>query len=72
MRCMRVARRQNIKRERRMKPKHKVLIYNFLGFASLFVLFRFGLQVLLTIDSFYLAVISAIAASFLAPKFANY
>ncbi|WP_282180554.1 hypothetical protein [Maribacter stanieri] len=53
-----------------MKPKHKVLIYNFLGFASLFVLFRFGLQVLLTIDSFYLAVISAIAASFLAPKFA--
>lgn len=52
-----------------MKPKYKVFIYNFLGFALLFVLFRFGLGVFLQLDSFYLALISAIAASILAPKF---
>jgi hypothetical protein len=53
-----------------MKPKHKVLVFNFLGFAILFVLFRFGLSLLLQIDSFYLSLTAAIAASFLAPKFA--
>ncbi len=30
-----------------MKPKYKVLIYNFLGFAILFIIFRFGLGLLL-------------------------
>ena len=53
-----------------MKPKHKVLVFNFLGFAILFVLFRIGLSLLLQIDSFYLSLIAAISASFLAPKFA--
>lgn len=52
-----------------MKPKVKVFIYNFLGFALLFVLFRFGLGVSLQLDSFYLALIAAILASVLAPKF---
>jgi len=53
-----------------MKPKYKVLIFNFLGFAVLFVLFRYILHLTLTINSIYLPVIAAIAASFLAPKFA--
>lgn len=53
-----------------MKPKHKVLIFNFLGFAILFVLFRFGLTLIMQLDSFYMSLIAAIAASILAPKFA--
>ena len=53
-----------------MKPKYKVLFLNFLGFALLFMLFRFGLALFVQIDSLYLAVISAISASILAPKFA--
>jgi hypothetical protein len=53
-----------------MKPKYKTLIYNFLGFAILFVIFRFGLNLVLELDSFYMALIAAISASFLAPKFA--
>lgn len=52
-----------------MKPKYQVFIYNFLGFAVLFLVFRFGLSLFLTIDTFYLALIAAIAASVLAPKF---
>lgn len=53
-----------------MKSKYKVFVYNFLGFALLFVLFRFGLGAFLQLDSFYLALIAAIVASVLAPKFA--
>ncbi|SIQ82234.1 hypothetical protein [Maribacter ulvicola] len=53
-----------------MKLKHKVLIYNFLAFAVLFILFRFILYVTLSIDSLYISAIAAIAASILAPKFA--
>ncbi|WP_339628900.1 hypothetical protein [uncultured Maribacter sp.] len=53
-----------------MKPKHKVLVFNFLGFAILFVLFRFGLSLFLKLDSFYMSLIAAISASFLAPKYA--
>jgi hypothetical protein len=53
-----------------MKAKYKTLIYNFLGFAILFVLFRFGLNFVLKLDLFYMALIAAISASLLAPKFA--
>lgn len=53
-----------------MKFKHKVLIYNFLAFAILFVLFRFILYVTLSVNSLYLSAIAAIASSVLAPKFA--
>ncbi|MDP5061404.1 MAG: hypothetical protein NWP64_05745 [Maribacter sp.] len=53
-----------------MKLKHKVLIYNFLSFAVLFVLFRYILYVTVTMNSLYLSAIAAITASFLAPKFA--
>lgn len=53
-----------------MKLKHKVLIYNFLSFAVLFVLFRYILYVTVTMNSLYLSAIAAITASILAPKFA--
>lgn len=53
-----------------MKPKFKVLVYNFLGFAILFIIFRFGLNLILQLESFYMSLIAAIAASILAPKFA--
>lgn len=53
-----------------MKLKHKVLVYNFLTFAVLFVLFRFILYFALAINSLYLSVIAAVSASVLAPKFA--
>jgi len=53
-----------------MKSKYKVLVYNFLSFAILFVLFRFALHLALQIDSLYLSLIAAISASVLAPKFA--
>jgi hypothetical protein len=53
-----------------MAPKHKALIYNFLTFAILFVLFRFLLDYLFSLERFVLAVISAILATILAPKFA--
>lgn len=52
-----------------MKLKHKVLVYNFLAFALLFIVFRVVLHMTLTISSIYLSVIAAILASFLAPKF---
>ena len=52
-----------------MKPKYRVLIYNFLAFAILFILFRFGLGLFFQLDSFYMALIAAITASVLAPKF---
>ncbi|CAN0606400.1 unnamed protein product [Ectocarpus sp. 12 AP-2014] len=53
-----------------MKLKHKVLVFNFLAFAILFIVFRVVLFMTLTISSTYLSVIAAILASFLAPKFA--
>ncbi|APQ18393.1 hypothetical protein [Maribacter hydrothermalis] len=53
-----------------MKLKHQVLVYNFLGYAILFILLRFVLHFTLKLDSIYLALIAAIAASVLAPKFA--
>lgn len=52
-----------------MKPKYKVLIYNFLGFAILFVVGRLLLGMFLRLDTIVLAVIAAIAASLIAPKF---
>lgn len=53
-----------------MKLKYKVLIYNFLSFAVLFVLFRYIFYVSISMNSLYLSAIAAIAASILAPKFA--
>ncbi|SNR68834.1 hypothetical protein SAMN04488009_3208 [Maribacter sedimenticola] len=53
-----------------MKLKHKVLILNFVCFAVLFVILRFGIGFVYKEYSFFISLISAIAASLLAPKFA--
>ncbi|MEQ8422836.1 MAG: hypothetical protein RIB64_22730 [Arenibacter algicola] len=52
-----------------MKPKHKALFFNFLGFAILFVAGRLLLGMFLSLNTLVLAFIAAVAASFLAPKF---
>jgi hypothetical protein len=53
-----------------LKPKYKALIFNFLGFAILFVVGRLILvMLLLSLNTLVLAVIAAVAASILAPKF---
>ena len=51
------------------KPKHKAIIFNFLGFAILFVVGRVLIGMLLSLNTLVLAVIAAVAASLLAPKF---
>lgn len=52
-----------------MSPKFKALLYNFLGFVSIFLGFRFGLLALF--PDYYLPVllVSVVAASTLSPKF---
>tara|TARA_R110000868_G_scaffold222745_2_gene474604 strand:+ start:1129 stop:1359 length:231 start_codon:yes stop_codon:yes gene_type:complete len=52
-----------------LKPKHKALFFNFLGFAILFVAGRLLLGMFLSLNTLVLAFIAAVAASFLAPKF---
>ncbi|MGB5437416.1 MAG: hypothetical protein WBM98_16080 [Maribacter sp.] len=53
-----------------MKPKTRAVVLNFLGFAILFLVIRFALGYFFEVNRFYLALIAAIAASILAPKFA--
>lgn len=52
-----------------MKPKHKALLFNFIAFVTLFLIIRLTLGYYILIASVYLAVISAIVATILAPKF---
>ncbi|MCM4153127.1 hypothetical protein DHD05_16170 [Arenibacter sp. N53] len=52
-----------------MKPKHKALVLNFIGFAILFVAGRLLLGMVLSLNTLVLAFIAAVAASLLAPKF---
>ena len=52
-----------------MKPKFKALLFNFIGFAILFVVIRLFLGYYWPINRIFLAVTSAIAANILAPKF---
>lgn len=52
-----------------MKPKIKVLVFNFIGFAFLFVVIRLTLGEIMPINRIFLAVTSAILANVLAPKF---
>ncbi|MFS4415800.1 hypothetical protein [Maribacter sp. 2307ULW6-5] len=52
-----------------MTPKTKALLFNFLGFALLFVAFRFLIGFLFPLQNFVAAVIAAVLASVLAPKF---
>ncbi|MFT6839071.1 MAG: hypothetical protein ACJAUO_002585 [Sediminicola sp.] len=53
-----------------MKPKFKAFIFNFIGFAILFVAIRFALVFVLSSESIVLAIVAAILATVLAPKFA--
>lgn len=53
-----------------MTLKQKALLYNFLAFAILFLIFRFGLTYLFAIEAIYVSLVSAVIAMVLAPKFA--
>lgn len=52
-----------------MKPKTRAVVYNFIGFAILFLILRLAFGYFLDISRFYLAMAAAVSASFLAPKF---
>lgn len=52
-----------------MTLKNKALLFNFIGFTSLFLVFRYVLIDFLGVSSFLQSVISAILAMVLAPKF---
>jgi len=53
-----------------MKLKHKALLYNFIGFAVLFLVARFGIAYFMDIPRLYIALGAAVLASLSAPKFA--
>ncbi|NKI27666.1 hypothetical protein HCG49_13940 [Arenibacter sp. 6A1] len=53
-----------------MKIKHKALLFNFLGFALLFVIARLLLGYFFPLHRILLAIIAAVIANVLAPKFA--
>lgn len=53
-----------------MKIEHKGLLFNFLGFAGLFLIARFGIGYFVEVPRLYLAIGAAIFATVLAPKFA--
>ncbi|MFX0558295.1 hypothetical protein ACOCEA_15950 [Maribacter sp. CXY002] len=53
-----------------MKNKHKAIVLNFLGFALIFLVLRFGLAYFLEVGSTYISLIAALFAMVLAPKFA--
>lgn len=53
-----------------MKLEHKALLFNFLGFALLFLIARFGVGYFMEVPRLYLGIGAAIFATLLAPKFA--
>ena len=53
-----------------MKLEHKALLFNFFGFAVLFLIARFGIGYFVAMPRLYLAIGAAIFATLLAPKFA--
>jgi len=53
-----------------MKIQHKAILFNFLGFAVLFLVARFGIGYFSALPRLYLALGAAVFASLLAPKFA--
>ncbi|UWX55964.1 hypothetical protein NYZ99_06345 [Maribacter litopenaei] len=53
-----------------MSLKQKALLFNFLGFAAIFLVMRFGLPYFLSIKPLYISLFSALLAMVLAPKFA--
>jgi len=53
-----------------MAPKHRALLFNFIGFAFFFVGGRLLLGYLFSINTVLLAIMAAVIATILAPKFA--
>ena len=52
-----------------MKPKYKALLLNFVGFAILFIAIRLLIGFFFSLHHLVLAVVAALGASILAPKF---
>jgi hypothetical protein len=52
-----------------MRPKYKALLFNFIGFAVLFIIARLTLGYFMDANRIFLAIGSAIIANILAPKF---
>lgn len=52
-----------------MTLKTKSLLYNFIGFALLFIIVRFVAATFTNLTGFWLPLTAAVAASILAPKF---
>jgi hypothetical protein len=52
-----------------MKPKTKALVFNLRAFALLFLVFRLTIGSIIKGETFWLALISAVIASILSPKF---
>jgi len=53
-----------------VKPKHRALLLNFIGFAFLFITSRLLLGYLFSLNTIFLAIMAAVVATILAPKFA--
>jgi hypothetical protein len=53
-----------------MSIKNKALLYNFLGYAILFIVIRFFIVEYFALNHFVKLMIAAILATLLAPKFA--
>jgi len=53
-----------------MEPKHRALLYNFIGFAFFFVGGRLLFGYLFTMNTVFMAIMAAVFATILAPKFA--
>lgn len=53
-----------------MSLKQKALLFNFLGFAAIFLMARFCLPYFLPIKPLYISLLSAVLAMVIAPKFA--
>ncbi|QWX84524.1 hypothetical protein H0I23_02445 [Cellulophaga sp. HaHaR_3_176] len=54
-----------------MSLKNKALIFNFLGFAILYILMKWLVMSFVELNSIVESIISAIVATILAPKFAE-
>ena len=53
----------------KITPKIKALLYNFVAFVSLFLLFRYALGFYIQDKALVRAILAAVAANVLAPKF---
>ncbi len=68
---MKEVKRPSITNPLSMSLKTKALFYNFIGFAVLFIVIRSVMWFVLSSDGILLAIVAAILASILSPKFAT-